>query len=174
MDVHTLVCCVPQALLSKCCVVLQVGFTDPRVLEASPIEVHDPQLRELLGDAAFYSATFRWVQTALWGRVCSQKCAVTSCRAICRSCQSPLPVAQPLRDPIDELQLSGRQWLHAMQTSLSNCCHMLLLPLPLSLLWLPSPGCSSCRVSLSLLLKRTMARQSLTAAACLEHPRRTH
>lgn len=37
----------------------QVGFTDPRVLEASPIEVHDPQLRELLGDAAFFSVTFR-------------------------------------------------------------------------------------------------------------------
>jgi ubiquinone/menaquinone biosynthesis C-methylase UbiE len=37
----------------------QVGFTDPRVLEASPIDVHDPQLRELLGDAAFYSVTFR-------------------------------------------------------------------------------------------------------------------
>jgi hypothetical protein len=43
------------------CGVFQVGFTDPRVLEASPIDVHDPQLRELLGDAAFYSVTFRWV-----------------------------------------------------------------------------------------------------------------
>lgn len=37
----------------------QVGFADPRVLEVELIEVHDPQLRQLLGDAAFYSITLR-------------------------------------------------------------------------------------------------------------------
>jgi hypothetical protein len=39
---------------------LQVGFADPRVLEVEPIAVHDAGLRGLLGDAAFYSITFRW------------------------------------------------------------------------------------------------------------------
>ncbi|KAF6263798.1 S-adenosyl-L-methionine-dependent methyltransferase [Scenedesmus sp. NREL 46B-D3] len=37
----------------------QVGFADPRVLEVEPIAVHDPELKALLGDAAFYSITFR-------------------------------------------------------------------------------------------------------------------
>jgi hypothetical protein len=37
----------------------QVGFADPRMLDAAPIEVHDSQLKALLGDAAFYSVTFR-------------------------------------------------------------------------------------------------------------------
>jgi ubiquinone/menaquinone biosynthesis C-methylase UbiE len=37
----------------------QVGFTDPRMLEARSIDVYDPQLKELLGGAAYYSVTFR-------------------------------------------------------------------------------------------------------------------
>jgi hypothetical protein len=41
----------------SCCV--QVGFADPRVLEVEPIAVHDSELKALLGDAAFYSITFR-------------------------------------------------------------------------------------------------------------------
>jgi hypothetical protein len=40
---------------------LQVGFADPRVLEVEPIAVHDTGLKALLGDAAFYSITFRCV-----------------------------------------------------------------------------------------------------------------
>lgn len=35
------------------------GFTDPRVLEGHPIEITDPDLAELLGEAKFYSITYR-------------------------------------------------------------------------------------------------------------------
>ena len=35
------------------------GFSDPRVLSKSEIEVHDPQMRALLGNARFYSITYR-------------------------------------------------------------------------------------------------------------------
>mmetsp|Transcript_13925 Transcript_13925/g.44162 ORF Transcript_13925/g.44162 Transcript_13925/m.44162 type:complete len:418 (-) Transcript_13925:215-1468(-) len=36
-----------------------VGFTDPRVMSSDPIEVKDPRLQELLGEAKFYSVTYR-------------------------------------------------------------------------------------------------------------------
>lgn len=35
------------------------GFTDPRVLHAAPIEVNDPELLAVVGDAKFYSITYR-------------------------------------------------------------------------------------------------------------------
>ena len=38
---------------------VRTGFTDPRVLEGHEIEVLDPALRELLGEAKFYSITYR-------------------------------------------------------------------------------------------------------------------
>jgi len=38
---------------------LQVGFTDPRVLERSEMEVKDPELCKLLGAARFFSITYR-------------------------------------------------------------------------------------------------------------------
>lgn len=41
------------------CCVLQAGFDNPRVLEAQVIDVHDSELKALLGDAQFYSITFR-------------------------------------------------------------------------------------------------------------------
>jgi len=37
----------------------EVGFSDPRALAAAPIEVHDPELKELCGNAKFYSITYR-------------------------------------------------------------------------------------------------------------------
>eukprot|EP00756_Hemistasia_phaeocysticola_P005183 Hpha_TRINITY_DN13209_c0_g3::TRINITY_DN13209_c0_g3_i1::g.154783::m.154783 len=37
----------------------KVGFADPRQLEASEIVVQDPQLAEILGEARFYSITYR-------------------------------------------------------------------------------------------------------------------
>jgi len=37
----------------------QVGFTDPRQLAISTIEVTDPELKELCGEAKFYSITYR-------------------------------------------------------------------------------------------------------------------
>lgn len=37
----------------------QAGFTDPRVVAAEPIAVHDAPLAALLGEARFYSVTFR-------------------------------------------------------------------------------------------------------------------
>lgn len=37
----------------------KVGFTDPRVLTSERIEVHDPELKQLLGNAKFYSITYR-------------------------------------------------------------------------------------------------------------------
>lgn len=37
----------------------KVGFTDPRALAAAPIEVHDPELKELCGNAKFFSITYR-------------------------------------------------------------------------------------------------------------------
>lgn len=36
-----------------------VGFTDPRKLSVEPIEVRDEALREVLGEARFYSITYR-------------------------------------------------------------------------------------------------------------------
>ena len=38
---------------------VSVGFTDPRVLEGHVIEVKDEKLQELLGEATFYSITYR-------------------------------------------------------------------------------------------------------------------
>lgn len=37
----------------------QVGFTDPRILAQSTIDVSDPELQEVVGEAKFYSITFR-------------------------------------------------------------------------------------------------------------------
>ena len=37
----------------------QVGFSDPRVLSAEPIDVHDAELQQVLGGAKFFSVTFR-------------------------------------------------------------------------------------------------------------------
>ncbi|CAG9466402.1 unnamed protein product [Pedinophyceae sp. YPF-701] len=36
-----------------------VGFADPRVLSAAPIEVTDPELKAVVGEAEFYSITYR-------------------------------------------------------------------------------------------------------------------
>jgi len=36
-----------------------VGFEDPRVLDSAPIDVKDPQLIELVGEAKFTSVTYR-------------------------------------------------------------------------------------------------------------------
>jgi hypothetical protein len=40
--------------------VAQAGFTDPRVLEQSEVVVNDPELREVLGEARFFSMTYRY------------------------------------------------------------------------------------------------------------------
>jgi arsenite methyltransferase len=37
----------------------QVGFTDPRVLSAAPIDVTDAALKDAVGEAKFYSITYR-------------------------------------------------------------------------------------------------------------------
>mmetsp|Transcript_12377 Transcript_12377/g.33776 ORF Transcript_12377/g.33776 Transcript_12377/m.33776 type:complete len:409 (+) Transcript_12377:72-1298(+) len=37
----------------------KAGFIDPRVLERSEVDVNDPELRELLGEARFFSITYR-------------------------------------------------------------------------------------------------------------------
>lgn len=37
----------------------EVGFTDPRMLSITPIEVRDPELLDLVGNAKFYSILFR-------------------------------------------------------------------------------------------------------------------
>lgn len=37
----------------------EVGFTDPRVLKASPVEITRPDLKEVVGNAKFYSITYR-------------------------------------------------------------------------------------------------------------------
>lgn len=36
-----------------------VGFTDPRVLASAPIEINDPELKDVVGEAKFYSITYR-------------------------------------------------------------------------------------------------------------------
>jgi len=36
-----------------------VGFTDPRILSIDPVEVNDPELKEVVGNAKFYSITYR-------------------------------------------------------------------------------------------------------------------
>jgi hypothetical protein len=38
-----------------------VGFTDPRVLSAAPIEINDAELKDVVGEAKFYSITYRYV-----------------------------------------------------------------------------------------------------------------
>ena len=40
--------------------VAQAGFTDPRILEQSELVVNDPELREVLGEARFFSMTYRY------------------------------------------------------------------------------------------------------------------
>ncbi|EKX55401.1 hypothetical protein GUITHDRAFT_62819, partial [Guillardia theta CCMP2712] len=35
------------------------GFGDPRILSSAPIEVHDPELKAILGEAKFFSITYR-------------------------------------------------------------------------------------------------------------------
>ncbi|KAG2439076.1 hypothetical protein HYH02_006603 [Chlamydomonas schloesseri] len=37
----------------------KVGFTDPRQLECEEIQIHDAELRDLVGEARFYSITYR-------------------------------------------------------------------------------------------------------------------
>ena len=37
----------------------QVGFMDPRLLESSEVAVNDPELKEVVGEARFYSITYR-------------------------------------------------------------------------------------------------------------------
>ncbi|PNH10988.1 Arsenite methyltransferase, partial [Tetrabaena socialis] len=37
----------------------KVGFTDPRQLECEEIIIHDPELKELVGESRFYSITYR-------------------------------------------------------------------------------------------------------------------
>jgi hypothetical protein len=37
----------------------EVGFTDPRWLQASPIDVRDAELKAVCGEARFYSITYR-------------------------------------------------------------------------------------------------------------------
>lgn len=37
----------------------QVGFQDPRSLSSAPIEVTDPELKDIVGNAKFSSITYR-------------------------------------------------------------------------------------------------------------------
>lgn len=37
----------------------KVGFIDPRILTSAPIQIHDPELQLLLGEAKFFSITYR-------------------------------------------------------------------------------------------------------------------
>jgi len=37
----------------------QVGFTDPRQLDSAPVTVSNPELQAILGNAKFYSITYR-------------------------------------------------------------------------------------------------------------------
>jgi len=36
-----------------------VGFTDPRILSMDPVAVTDPELKDIVGEAQFYSITYR-------------------------------------------------------------------------------------------------------------------
>jgi len=35
------------------------GFIDPRIIDSHPIEIEDEELRDIVGEAKFYSITFR-------------------------------------------------------------------------------------------------------------------
>jgi len=37
-----------------------VGFADPRVLEKKEVTVFDPELKSLVGEAQFFSITYRY------------------------------------------------------------------------------------------------------------------
>jgi arsenite methyltransferase len=37
-----------------------VGFSDPRVLSTARIEILDPEIQDMVGEARFYSITFRY------------------------------------------------------------------------------------------------------------------
>ena len=39
----------------------KIGFDDPRILNSAPIEVTDPELKDIVGEAKFSSITYRSV-----------------------------------------------------------------------------------------------------------------
>jgi hypothetical protein len=43
----------------------QVGFQDPRSLSSDPIEVTDPALKDIVGNAKFSSITYRYAHSHL-------------------------------------------------------------------------------------------------------------
>lgn len=47
-----------------------VGFRDPRQYDVHPIEVEDPELRDIVGNARFFSVTFRLFKLASLERLC--------------------------------------------------------------------------------------------------------
>lgn len=47
-----------------------VGFRDPRQIEAHPIDVEDPELLDVVGNAKFFSVTFRLFKLANLERLC--------------------------------------------------------------------------------------------------------
>lgn len=48
----------------------QVGFLDPRSLSTAPIEVTDPELKDVVGNAQFSSITYRYGLTAIIKYLC--------------------------------------------------------------------------------------------------------
>jgi hypothetical protein len=44
----------------------QVGFQDPRSVSSAPIEVTDPELKDVVGNAQFSSITYRYALQALF------------------------------------------------------------------------------------------------------------
>ncbi len=48
----------------------EVGFKDPRQIESHPIDVDDPELLEVVGNAKFFSITFRLFKLRNLERLC--------------------------------------------------------------------------------------------------------
>jgi hypothetical protein len=58
----------------------KVGFQDPRSLSSAPIEVTDPELKDIVGNARFSSITYRYSHL----HPSSCPCGCVSCKMRCR------------------------------------------------------------------------------------------
>jgi hypothetical protein len=98
---------------------LQAGFEDPRVVEASEVVVHDPQLSGLLGSARFYSITFRlfklpgldaWCED--YGQTATYKGTLPGCpEAYTLDAGHVFPVGKEVRVCSNTAAMLQRSWL---------------------------------------------------------------
>lgn len=57
----------------------KVGFTDPRMIAVDPIEINDPELKDIVGEAKFYSITYRLFKLDALETLCEDYGQVCAC-----------------------------------------------------------------------------------------------